>query len=75
MHLHHRIPHMLTPSELKLLHPRRRLAPFLPPSPLNIMMDEQEGEEEGEGGGEDECLKWQGPRSSRVSVGGAQQRQ
>jgi hypothetical protein len=54
VHLHHRVPHMLAPDELKLLHPRRRLAPFSPPSPLDIMM---EGQEEGEGQG-DEDSQW-----------------
>lgn len=47
VHLHHRVPHMLAPDELRLLHPRRRLAPFTPPSPAAILQ-EQEGED-GEG--------------------------
>ncbi|GIL50128.1 hypothetical protein Vafri_6427 [Volvox africanus] len=42
VHLHHRIPHMLSPTELKLLHPRRRLAAFVPPLPAKLA----EGEEE-----------------------------
>lgn len=33
VHLHHRVPHMLSPEELKILHPRKRLAPVVPPSP------------------------------------------
>ncbi|GLC36226.1 hypothetical protein PLESTB_001366400 [Pleodorina starrii] len=37
VHLHHRVPHMLTPSELKLLHPRRRLSALVPPPPLELM--------------------------------------
>ncbi|CAG9465946.1 unnamed protein product [Pedinophyceae sp. YPF-701] len=29
LHLHHRLPHILTPEELKLLHPTRRLRAFV----------------------------------------------
>jgi len=29
VHLHHRVPHLLSPSELRLLHPRRALAPYV----------------------------------------------
>jgi nitric-oxide synthase len=29
VHLHHRVPHLLSPEELKLLHPRRALAPYV----------------------------------------------
>lgn len=32
LHLHHRIPHILTPDENKALHPRRRLRPYAAPS-------------------------------------------
>ncbi|WIA31824.1 hypothetical protein OEZ86_002691 [Tetradesmus obliquus] len=42
VHLHHRIPHMLTPAELRLLHPRKRLLPFSPPSPLDILRAQEE---------------------------------
>lgn len=52
VHLHHRVPHMLPPDELKLLHPRRRLAPFSPPSPLDIVTEQQEEGEEGEAAAE-----------------------
>lgn len=45
VHLHHRIPHMLTPDELKLLHPRKRLKAYLPPTPLQLL-EEEEGETE-----------------------------
>jgi nitric-oxide synthase len=44
---------MLAPDELKLLHPRRRLAPFSPPTPLDILTDEQ-----GEEGEEEEAENW-----------------
>lgn len=37
VHLHHRVPHMLAPDELKLLQPRRRLTAFIPPPPLEVM--------------------------------------
>ncbi|KAI8474444.1 MAG: hypothetical protein J3K34DRAFT_518182 [Monoraphidium minutum] len=40
VHLHHRIPHMLTPDELRLLHPRRRLRPFRPAAPLELSSDD-----------------------------------
>jgi hypothetical protein len=36
---------MLTPAELRLLHPRKRLAAFTPASPLDILRD-QEGEDD-----------------------------
>ena len=48
VHLHHRVPHMLAPDELKLLHPRRRLAPFRPPTPLDILTEGEGEEEEGQ---------------------------
>eukprot|EP00468_Gymnochlora_sp_CCMP2014_P009212 CAMPEP_0167746952 /NCGR_PEP_ID=MMETSP0110_2-20121227/4001_1 /TAXON_ID=629695 /ORGANISM="Gymnochlora sp., Strain CCMP2014" /LENGTH=483 /DNA_ID=CAMNT_0007631779 /DNA_START=85 /DNA_END=1536 /DNA_ORIENTATION=+ len=33
VHLHHRMQHTLTPEEVKVLHPRGRLRPFIAPSP------------------------------------------
>jgi hypothetical protein len=36
VHLHHRVPHMLSPEELKLLHPRRRLQVTTPSTPLDL---------------------------------------
>lgn len=45
VHLHHRIPHMLTPGELKLLHPRRRLTAFAPPTPLEVTVQQAEDED------------------------------
>eukprot|EP00887_Chlorella_sp_A99_P005985 scaffold27.g5985.t1 len=36
LHLHHRMPHLLSPAENKLLHPRRRLRPYVPPSPAEL---------------------------------------
>lgn len=66
VHLHHRIPHMLSPAELKLLHPRRRLALTLPPLPVELAEEEalqaaglrgggaaahgEDGQEDGAGG-------------------------
>lgn len=38
VHLSHRIPHMLSPDELKLLHPRKRLRAYLPPTPLTLTL-------------------------------------
>ena len=32
LHLHHRMPHLLSPEENKALHPRRRLRPYFAPS-------------------------------------------
>eukprot|EP00983_Pelagomonas_calceolata_P011202 360216-Pelagomonas_calceolata.AAC.6 len=40
VHLHHRVPHMLTPEQLRLLHPRKRLAPILPPTPKELAASE-----------------------------------
>jgi hypothetical protein len=34
--MHHRIPHMLTPEELRLIHPRRRLRPYVAASPYTV---------------------------------------
>lgn len=36
VHLHHRVQHMLSPEELKLLHPRKRLLPCVPSSPSQL---------------------------------------
>lgn len=36
VHLHHRVPHMLSPDQLRLLHPRKRLTPILPPRPKDL---------------------------------------
>ena len=36
LHLHHRVPHMLTPEENKELHPRKRLRAHVPPSPADL---------------------------------------
>eukprot|EP00879_Flechtneria_rotunda_P017821 GHRR01018680.1.p1 GENE.GHRR01018680.1~~GHRR01018680.1.p1 ORF type:complete len:565 (+),score=194.15 GHRR01018680.1:1522-3216(+) len=45
VHLHHRIPHMLTPTELKLLHPRKQLTAYSPAAPLEIYREQQEYEQ------------------------------
>lgn len=37
---------MLTPEELKLLHPRRRLKPFSPPTPLDVTTQQQQQQEQ-----------------------------
>ena len=40
LHLHHRVPHILTPEENKELHPRKRLKGFVPsPSPAQVITD------------------------------------
>ena len=36
LHIHHRLPHILTPDENKALHPRKRLNGFIAPSPGNV---------------------------------------
>ena len=36
LHLGHRLPHILHPSELKLIHPRRRLRPYVAASPQQV---------------------------------------
>ena len=36
LHLNHRTPHLLRPDELKLIHPRRRLRPYVAASPYEI---------------------------------------
>lgn len=36
LHLHHRVPHLLTPEENKELHPRKRLRAHVPPSPADL---------------------------------------
>ena len=40
IHLHHRLPHLLTPEELKEMHPRRRLKPYYPPAPEDLAQEE-----------------------------------
>jgi hypothetical protein len=57
---------MLAPDELKLLHPRRRLAPFSPPSPLDIMMEGEQGED---GEQEDDGSQWKDRVSWKVVIG------
>lgn len=37
LHLHHRVPHMLTPEENKELHPRKRLRGYVAPSPQDVL--------------------------------------
>ena len=37
---------MLSPPELKLLHPRRRLAAFVPPTPAELTQQDGDGKEE-----------------------------
>ncbi|KAL4452720.1 hypothetical protein ABPG75_008382 [Micractinium tetrahymenae] len=37
LHLHHRVPHLLTPQENKQLHPRRKIRPYVPPSPSELL--------------------------------------
>lgn len=36
LHLHHRMLHMLTPAELKAIHPKRKLRPYVAAAPLHI---------------------------------------
>ena len=43
IHFHHRLPHLLSPEELKQLHPRRRLRPYYPPPPRDLMQEEDVG--------------------------------
>ncbi|KAG1679418.1 hypothetical protein FOA52_007709 [Chlamydomonas sp. UWO 241] len=50
VHLHHRIPHMLSPEELRAIHPRKRLAAFVPPTPLELTRPDQVDEIEGDTG-------------------------
>jgi hypothetical protein len=39
---------MLTPGELRLLHPRKRLAAFTPPTPLDILREQEEEDDDGQ---------------------------
>ena len=36
VHLHHRLIHMLSPAELKAIHPWKKLRPYLAPAPLEL---------------------------------------
>jgi hypothetical protein len=70
------MPHMLTPAELKLLHPRRRLAPFSPPTPLELMLgaEEEEGGDDGGAQHKVSCLRtcslhvWAARRCCRLAT-------
>ena len=42
VHLHHRLPHLLSPEELKKLHPRRRLKPYFAPTPESLSEHQEE---------------------------------
>jgi len=52
LHLHHRVPHILTPEENKELHPRKRLRAHVPPSPADLgsLPRAAEGEKNNESG-------------------------
>lgn len=47
VHLHHRLPHLLSPEELKELHPRKRLRPYYPPLPQDLTPHVEEAESRG----------------------------
>ncbi|KAK9813340.1 hypothetical protein WJX73_001309 [Symbiochloris irregularis] len=36
VHYHHRLTHMLSPTEIKALHPWRKLRPYIAPTPLDL---------------------------------------
>ncbi|CAD7697733.1 unnamed protein product [Ostreobium quekettii] len=36
VHLFHRVPHILSPGDVRRLHPRKKLRPYVPPTPLTI---------------------------------------
>lgn len=38
VHLHHRVPHMLTPEEAGELHPKRKLKAFVAPRPADVTL-------------------------------------
>ncbi|GMH44225.1 hypothetical protein BSKO_12159 [Bryopsis sp. KO-2023] len=40
LHLFHRVPHLLSPEEMTKLQPRRRLRPYIAPSPLALTMQQ-----------------------------------
>ena len=44
VHLHHRLPHLLSPEELKELHPRKQLRPYYPPMPQDLTPQQEEEE-------------------------------
>lgn len=54
VHLHHRLPHMLSPEQLRLLHPRKRLAGATPPTPAELSL----------GGGDEELQRRAAARKS-----------
>jgi hypothetical protein len=64
VHLHHRIPHMLTPDELKALHPRRRLKAHRPPPPAELAGGDKGDENEEERGG----AHWMGPGAGAAAA-------
>ena len=46
VHLHHRLPHLLSPEELKKVHPRRKLRPYFAPTPESLSEQAEEEEED-----------------------------
>eukprot|EP00798_Chlamydomonas_sp_ICE-L_P007381 gene7381-505_t len=46
VHLHHRVPHMLAPDELRLMHPHKKLAAFVAPTPKELTEPEEAEEED-----------------------------
>jgi nitric-oxide synthase len=47
LHLHHRMPHLLTPEENKALHPRKKLRAYVAPAPAAVREDARVGPRDG----------------------------
>lgn len=42
LHIFHRVLHLLSPDEMASLHPRKKLRPYIPPSPLSLSQETSE---------------------------------
>lgn len=46
VHLHHRLPHMLTPEQLKAIHPSKWLRPYVAPQPADLQLSSSDWSEQ-----------------------------
>ena len=68
LHLHNRLLHSLRPAELKAIHPRRRLRPYVAASPLTVAEETGGNDTDGAGGPVVPCATYLWGALLRVDV-------
>jgi nitric-oxide synthase len=68
LHLHHRVPHILTPEENKELHPRKRLRAHVPLSPAELAAAKNVGPGAGTGAGSEPIASYTWGGLGRIDV-------